>query len=142
MTENLLLQRTPQLEQNLRGLRRLGVGLTVDDFGTGYSSLSYLRKFSFDNLKIDRSFLNGVETRPHDAAIVSAIIALSSKLGIKVIAEGVETPGQVEFLVSRGCDQAQGFYFSRPVAMSDVLELLAEDRERARTRQAMGGHST
>jgi diguanylate cyclase (GGDEF)-like protein/PAS domain S-box-containing protein len=142
VTENLLLQRTPQLEQNLRGLRELGVGLTVDDFGTGYSSLSYLRKFSFDNLKIDRSFLNGVETNPHDAAIVSAIIALSSKLGIKVIAEGVETPGQVEFLVSRGCDEAQGFYFSRPISMADVVEALTEEQKQDRTMQAMGGHST
>jgi diguanylate cyclase (GGDEF)-like protein/PAS domain S-box-containing protein len=142
VTENLLLQRTPQLEENLRGLRELGVGLTVDDFGTGYSSLSYLRKFSFDNLKIDRSFLNGVETNPHDAAIVSAIIALSSKLGIKVIAEGVETAGQVEFLVSRECDQAQGFYFSRPISMSDVIEVLAEEQKQDRTMQAMGGHST
>jgi EAL domain-containing protein (putative c-di-GMP-specific phosphodiesterase class I) len=123
-------------------LRELGVGLTVDDFGTGYSSLSYLRKFSFDNLKIDRSFLNGVETNPHDAAIVSAIIALSSKLGIKVIAEGVETAGQVEFLVSRECDQAQGFYFSRPISMSDVIEVLAEEQKQDRTMQAMGGHST
>jgi EAL domain-containing protein (putative c-di-GMP-specific phosphodiesterase class I) len=101
------------------------VRVAVDDFGTGYSSLSYLRKFPIDALKIDQSFVREVTTIADDSTIVSAIISMGRSLNLRVIAEGVETLGELEFLQAHQCDEAQGYYFSRPVPPEQFAKLLA-----------------
>ena len=95
-------------------LRDLGVSIAIDDFGTGYASMSYLRKLSFDKLKIDREFVDGVHRNAASQAICSAMIELSRGLGLRVLAEGAESEEEVRFLNQRGCDLFQGFYFARP----------------------------
>jgi EAL domain-containing protein (putative c-di-GMP-specific phosphodiesterase class I) len=107
----------------LHGIKKLGVHISVDDFGTGYSSLSYLKRFPVDRLKVDRSFVQHIADAD-DAVIVRAIIALGHNLGLKVVAEGVETEGQIEFLRANGCDELQGYYFSKPVTAWHMGKLL------------------
>jgi len=99
----------------LQSIKKLGVTISVDDFGTGYSSLSYLKQFPIDVLKIDQSFVRDIIGNEKDAAIASAIVHLGRSLGVEVIAEGVETAHQAEFLAAEGCHKAQGYFFSRPV---------------------------
>ena len=99
----------------MNDLHQRGVRMSIDDFGTGYSSLSYLKRFQVYKLKIDQSFVQDITEDPDDKAIVGAIISMASSLGLKTIAEGVETQGQLDFLRARGCNEAQGFYFSRPL---------------------------
>jgi EAL domain-containing protein (putative c-di-GMP-specific phosphodiesterase class I) len=96
----------------------------VDDFGTGYSSLGYLQQFPLDAIKIDRSFVHRITTNPDDTTIVSAIISMGQSLHLRVIAEGVETSEDLSFLKKRRCDEAQGYYFSRPVPAADFAQLL------------------
>jgi EAL domain-containing protein (putative c-di-GMP-specific phosphodiesterase class I) len=110
----------------LTTLKTIGVQLTVDDFGTGYSSLSYLRQFPVDAFKVDQSFVHEISTRADDAAIVSAVISMGNSLKKRVIAEGVETREQMDFLTNEGCEEAQGFYFNRPM-VPDQLAGLLED---------------
>ena len=102
----------------------MGVVVSVDDFGTGYSSMSYLRRFPIDKLKIDRSFISNLMTSAEDASIVRAIISLAHGLRLKVVAEGVETADQVALLQKLGCDQYQGYYFSRPIHATAFEELM------------------
>ena len=113
LTESLLMQDKDVAIRHLEGIKALGAQVSIDDFGTGYSSLSYLKRLPADKLKIDRSFVRDLETDAGNAAIVSAIVTLSHDLGLKVVAEGVETAGQLERLRGFGCDEAQGFLISR-----------------------------
>jgi diguanylate cyclase (GGDEF)-like protein len=124
LTETALTSNPEESVEILERLSRMGVIVSVDDFGTGYSSMSYLRRFPIDKLKIDRSFINHLMTSADDASIVRAIISLAHGLRLKVVAEGVETAEQVACLQKLGCDQFQGFYFSRPVTATAFEELL------------------
>ncbi|MHB1566513.1 MAG: bifunctional diguanylate cyclase/phosphodiesterase [Acidiferrobacter sp.] len=126
ITEGLLMDQTQTVTAALHGLHRLGVALSIDDFGTGYSSLSYLRRFPIDTLKIDQSFTRDVPTDPDAAAIIGAIMALASALGLNVIAEGVETIEQLVFLGTHHCNKLQGFYFSRPLPAAALAQLYEE----------------
>lgn len=121
ITEGLLLDDRPEVLSQLQQLRAAGMTMSVDDFGTGYSALSYLKKFEIDYLKIDRSFIRDIVDDPSDRAIVESIIVMASRLGIKLVAEGVETAEQAELLGAAGCDMAQGYYFARPMSEASFL---------------------
>lgn len=124
ITEGVLMKHAEYAAAILHKLRDGGVQVAVDDFGTGYSSLSYLRKFPVDALKIDQSFVGHITTVEEDASIVTAVIRMAQSLKLRVIAEGVETFEQLRFLQARACDEAQGYYFSRPVPAEEFAELL------------------
>lgn len=115
ITEGVLLEASGQVEAELKKHRENGIQIALDDFGTGYSSLSYLRKFEIDYLKIDRSFVANLEESPEDRVLCGAIIAMAHSLGIKVVAEGIETKGQKDILLEAGCDFGQGYYFAKPM---------------------------
>lgn len=125
VTEGVLLEDSAAAMETLRGLRAMGVEIAIDDFGTGYSSLSYLTRFEVDRIKIDRSLVIAMSTGKKGLAIVSAIIAMAHELGIHVTAEGVETAEDVDTLTRMGCDEAQGFYFSRPLAATAFEHVLS-----------------
>jgi EAL domain-containing protein (putative c-di-GMP-specific phosphodiesterase class I) len=124
ITEGLLLNVEADVTDELLRLRDAGINVAIDDFGTGYSSLSYLKKFDIDYLKIDRSFVSNLETDPDNMALSEAIIVMAHKLGLKVVAEGVETEGQRNLLAAAGCDYAQGYLFSKPVPPAEFEKLL------------------
>ncbi len=124
MTESVLMHDAEGALVVIRDLKKLGVSFSLDDFGTGYSSLSYLKRFPIDTLKIDRSFVRDIPDDADDAAIAVAIIAMAHSLGIRVIAEGVETAAQVEFLCAHDCDAMQGYHFSRPVPATEMTDIL------------------
>jgi diguanylate cyclase (GGDEF)-like protein/PAS domain S-box-containing protein len=124
LTESVLMQHAKFTVPVLKKLKAMGVRLAIDDFGTGYSSLSYLRQFPIDTLKVDQSFVHGINADTDDATIINAVISMGSNLNHRVIAEGVETVEQVAFLQAHGCDEGQGYYFSRPVPASQFAKLL------------------
>jgi diguanylate cyclase (GGDEF)-like protein len=124
LTESALMRDAESTDSVLHAIADLGVKLAIDDFGTGYSSLSYLRQFPIDTLKIDQSFVNRMTSNPDDAAIVNAVISMGKSLKQRVIAEGVETPEQYALLLAQQCDEAQGYYFGRPVVAKALASLL------------------
>jgi diguanylate cyclase len=144
LTETAVMSDAEESVHILEAISRMGVLVSVDDFGTGYSSMSYLRRFPIDKLKIDRCFVEQMTARPEDASIVGAIISLAHSLRLKVIAEGVETPEQLQLLTQLGCDQYQGFYFSPALAPAKFEQLLREDplpseEESERTHSKLAG---
>jgi EAL domain-containing protein (putative c-di-GMP-specific phosphodiesterase class I) len=118
------MKRAEATESILKTLRARGVQVAVDDFGTGYSSLSYLRRLPIDALKIDQSFVRQLTTDPDETTIVTAVIGMGRSLKLRVVAEGVETQQQLAFLQEHECDEAQGYYFSRPVLPQQFAKLL------------------
>jgi diguanylate cyclase (GGDEF)-like protein/PAS domain S-box-containing protein len=124
LTESVLMRRVDSTVTILRTLRERGVQVAVDDFGTGYSSLSYLRIFPLDVLKIDQSFVRQIATNGSDAAIVTAVIGMAQTLKLRVVAEGVETRAELDFLRAHQCDEAQGYYFSKPIPADRFMGLL------------------
>jgi diguanylate cyclase (GGDEF)-like protein/PAS domain S-box-containing protein len=127
ITESLLLRDTEEAITWLSGFKALGINLSVDDFGTGYSSLSYLKRFPVDILKIDRSFVNGLPEDVDDASLVKTIVAMADSLNLGLIAEGVETKAQANFLLQNGCNNLQGYYYAKPMAAKDVSVWLRQD---------------
>jgi len=125
ITESLIMHEPEKTAKALQELRAIGVGVAVDDFGTGYSSLSYLKTFPIDVLKIDKSFVDGVAKPGPDAALVHAILSMAHSLGMRVVAEGVESAAQRAFLEAQGCDQLQGYLYSRPLPFGDFREFIA-----------------
>jgi EAL domain-containing protein (putative c-di-GMP-specific phosphodiesterase class I) len=124
ITESTLMQNPKSAVATLTAFKKIGVGLAIDDFGTGYSSLASLKLFPVDTIKVDRSFIRDLPNDTDDQGIVDAIIAMGRALGLTVVAEGVETREQVEFLGAHHCDQFQGFYFSKPVPALELAEYL------------------
>ncbi|WMT91077.1 EAL domain-containing protein [Pelagibacterium sp. H642] len=124
ITESVLLSDSDQTLETLHTLRAMGIRISMDDFGTGYSSLSYLRAFPFDKIKIDRSFIEDVGSKDANFEIIKAVIALGRSLGMSTTAEGVETEAQLDAVRAHGCDEIQGFLFSRPLPEKDALELV------------------
>ena len=129
LTESSIMKEPEQAIEKLHELKLMGIKVAIDDFGTGYSSLNYLKRFPIDTLKIDKSFVADVCKDPHDTAIVRAIITLGHALDLTVIAEGVETQEQLQYLTSLGCDVVQGFLFSKSLTASAFEELLVEQRQ-------------
>jgi diguanylate cyclase (GGDEF)-like protein/PAS domain S-box-containing protein len=126
LTESVFMADVEYFGATLAGLKALGVHLSIDDFGTGYSSLSYLKRFPFDGVKVDRGFVDGLGTDPHDSALVAAIVAMASALDLEVTAEGVETPDQLANLRNLQCRRAQGYYLARPMPAADMTRLVSE----------------
>ncbi|OHC83871.1 MAG: hypothetical protein A3J87_00580 [Sideroxydans sp. RIFOXYB12_FULL_59_6] len=119
-----MLEADSAIQEKLACLQAAGLQIAIDDFGTGYSALSYLSSFNFDYVKIDQSFVRDLETKPSNLALCSAIIVMAHKLGLKVIAEGVETEQQRQLLTDMGCDYGQGYFWSRPVPAETFEQLL------------------
>jgi len=129
LTESMLVQNAADGIATVRALKDLGLRLSIDDFGTGYSSLAYLRRLPLDELKIDRSFMQNVPAELDNVAIVCSVIALAHNLDLQVVAEGVETEEQLQFLKEKGCDLYQGFLFSKPLAAEEFRALLRHHAE-------------
>ena len=125
ITESMVFHNTKQAVKRLQAIKKMGVRLAIDDFGTGFSSLAQLKNFPIDTLKVDRSFIREIPNEAEDKAITEAIIAMAKALSMTVIAEGVESQEQEEFLRRHACDQMQGFYFSKPLPADGFAELLA-----------------
>jgi EAL domain-containing protein (putative c-di-GMP-specific phosphodiesterase class I) len=128
LTESLVMVSVDLGIRTMHELKALGVKLSIDDFGTGYSSLAYLKRFPVDTLKIDQSFVRDIAASHDDAAMVGAIISLAHDLRMQVIAEGVETEEQLDYLRLRGCDEIQGHYFSRALPSTEIERILREGR--------------
>lgn len=122
MTEGVCMDDSTTTVETLHQLNRMGIRISIDDFGTGYSSLSYLKRYPFHKLKIDRAFVADLPSDPDDVALVEAVLAMAKSLGLQVLAEGVETEEQCQYLTWRQCDLLQGFYFSRPMPIEEFLK--------------------
>ena len=129
VTESALMDNVPHSEAMLAELKNMGLKLSLDDFGTGYSSLSYLKRFPFDKVKIDQSFVRDITRNQSDLVLVKVIISMAHGLGLKVIAEGVETQAQCEIMRTSICDEIQGYFFSRPISAQAIEELFSEGRQ-------------
>ncbi len=116
ITESCAMEHAGETINQLKQLNQMGLYLAIDDFGTGYSSLAYLKRFPIQKLKIDSSFINDIQSDPNDAAIAKSIIGLAHNMQLSVVAEGVEKPAQADWLCDEGCDQGQGFLFSKPLS--------------------------
>jgi EAL domain-containing protein (putative c-di-GMP-specific phosphodiesterase class I) len=127
LTESTIMQNVEQTIKQLTELKQLGVVLSLDDFGTGYSSLSYLTRFPLDTLKVDRSFIHNLGEGKLDATLVTTIVAMAKSLGLKVVAEGVETESQKDFMTELDCDAGQGFLFAKPMPAEELEQLLTKD---------------
>jgi len=125
ITESAMMANPEHAAKLLRTIRDMGVGLAIDDFGTGYSSLSYLKHFPLSTVKIDRSFINDLSQDTDARALIDAIITLAHGLRMKVVAEGVETDVQFNYLHSRGCDEAQGYWLCKPVSADEARDFMA-----------------
>ena len=128
VTESMLMTHIDASADTLRNLKELGVHLSLDDFGTGYSSLAYLKRLPLDTLKIDRSFVNDITTDANDAAITLTVISMARAMNLDVIAEGVETESQLDYLNNNGCQRVQGYFFSPPVRASELTVMLREQK--------------
>ena len=128
ITESVLMQDAEATIDMLRALKEMGIKISVDDFGTGFSSLSYLKRFPIDILKIDKSFTRDIDMDPDNSAIVTAIAVLARSLKLSVLAEGVESKQQLDFLREEKCDRVQGYFFSRPLNPEVLLPLMAQQR--------------
>jgi EAL domain-containing protein (putative c-di-GMP-specific phosphodiesterase class I) len=128
ITESMMMENPARALSTLEAVADMGIDIAVDDFGTGHSSLSYLKDFPIHYLKVDRSFVMGLPDDQDALAIVRAIVAMAKNLKLKVIAEGVETAVQRDILADLGCDEAQGYYFSRPRRASEIARLLEADK--------------
>ena len=128
ITESALLDPSAELDRTLAQLRELGLHLALDDFGTGYSSLAYLKRLPLTRLKIDKSFVTDLPHGAGDVAVATATLALGHDLGLTVVAEGVETPEQADYLTLRGCDLLQGFMFSHPMSACDFAQWARQQR--------------
>ena len=124
LTESMLMEDISKNLKTMSKLKELNIKLAIDDFGTGYSSLSYLKKFPIDKLKIDKTFIDGIPTNEDDNVIAKTIISMAHNLGLQVVAEGVETKEQFEFLKENLCNEIQGYYFSKPVSIEKIEEYL------------------
>ena len=129
ITERLLMKDVPHVINILNQFKVMGIRLSIDDFGTGYSSLSYLKRFPFDVLKIDRSFISDIGEDPDDTALCDAIIAMAHSLGLSIIGEGVESKFQYEFLNQRGVETVQGYYISKPMVNNEFLKFITIDEK-------------
>ena len=127
ITETAILKDDEDTARMLRDLRSMGFRIALDDFGTGYSSMSYIRSFPLDVIKLDRCFVCEVASDPAAAGIANAVVMMAHSLGLTVVAEGIETKEQLQFLRERGCDEGQGYLFSRPVPASEWPALMSED---------------
>ncbi|QEQ95651.1 EAL domain-containing protein [Neptunomonas concharum] len=124
ITESMIMEDVETVIETLQELKKLGVSLAIDDFGTGYSSLSYLKRLPFDHLKVDASFVRDIPHDKNDMEITAAVIAMAHKLGLKVVAEGIETHDQLAFLRENSCEMGQGFLLAKPASMEDIMRLI------------------
>lgn len=129
ITESALMGKGETISGVLETLARQGLRLVIDDFGTGYSNLAYLKRFDIYKLKIDQSFISDIATDPNDAALARGIIGLAKSVGLKVVAEGVETQAQLDFLIANGCDEGQGFLLCAPVNYSELAHMVGQAEE-------------
>ncbi len=124
LTEGVLMKETESSQESMAQIEEMGIKLLIDDFGTGYASLSYLQRYNFDSIKIDRSYINNILISRQDEKLVRAVIAMAKSLGMSVVSEGVESKGQLDFLIKENCEYIQGYYFSKPVAPDEFFNLL------------------
>jgi len=129
LTESILVRNSEEITKKLTDFKKLGISISIDDFGTGYSSLQYLKNFPHDKIKIDQSFIRDLTIDKNSDSIVTTIISMAHKLGVRVVAEGVENSDQVDFLRKHNCDEIQGFYFSKPITADQLTEVLSSNSQ-------------